>query len=123
MTVCLIALTEAVSRCHVCQTKAPNSPQITLNVTRSPHLCFTSVTQSPNLSQFCSKAGCFVLMPILRQVHRMTPKMALNTKRSKVPHIDMVTIADSEISTLLALRTAFFFQVTGHFKTCAMIPK
>ena len=52
---------------------------------------------------FCSMGNLFELQAILREVHRMVPKMTLNTTRSKLPHICFTSVHESQISVSFAL--------------------
>ena len=53
---------------------------------------------------FRSVGNLFELQAILREVHRMVPKMTLNTTRSKVPHICFTSVHGSQISASFALQ-------------------
>ena len=68
--------------------------QITLNATRlvTP---FMLLSQSPNLSQFCSKASCFCAIVLFGTSAMYNPKMTSNTKKSKVSHIQVATTCES----------------------------
>ncbi len=53
-------------------------------------------------------ARCFHISGKFETSAPNDPQMTLNTKSSKVPLIDMTATPESQISILLALRTAIF---------------
>ncbi len=53
-------------------------------------------------------------------VHQMTPKMTLNTKRSKLPHTHVYNYPNRVANFTLFHSTARSFRVTGHFEISAL---
>ncbi len=64
----------------------PNDPKMTLKPTRSnvSHTCVTSIHESQISLRFTLRPAVFETQAILRQAHWMTPKLTLNSTRSKV---------------------------------------
>ncbi len=72
------------------ETNALNDPQMTLYTTRSniPYIyVLCDIPESQISVRFTLQSAVSELQVILVQMHRMTPKMALNTTMSKVTHI------------------------------------
>ncbi len=73
---------------------------------QSPHLSLL-VSQSPNLSHFCSKvSSCFHAKGNVETSAPNNLKMTLNTKRPKVSHIHVKTTLESQIAVCFTLRLA-----------------
>ena len=78
--------------------RAPNDPNIEpYKVKGTLYMCYWS-PRVTNFSSFPLRPTVSELQAILREVHRMSLKLILNTIRSEVLHIRVTNVPDSQIS-------------------------
>ena len=70
----------------------------------TPYTCY-NYPQNSKFTPFSSTTSCFWVAGHFKTSALNEPKMTLNTKRSKVPHIHVTTTPESRISIRFALRT------------------
>ena len=72
---------------HDTGTREPNDPQTHIKYFRGSQrypMCHTNVSESQISVHFTLTSAAFEIQAILKQLHRIRPKMTLNTTRSKV---------------------------------------
>ncbi len=89
------------------ETSAPNDPKLTLKPTMSNHpILYNNCPRVSNFGPFCTTTSHFGVTGHFETHAPIDLKMTLNTTRSKVHHICVTSVPESQILFRFALRPA-----------------
>ena len=103
------------------ETTALHIPKLPLTLRSQWYPIWPTITRESQISLILIYGQLFSSYRSFWDKYKCTPndpKMILNTKRSKVPHIDTATTLSPKLHSVCS--TASHFWVTGHFKTSAL---